>query len=355
MNFRLKLLREELLKLKLDGMIVTNLNNIYYLIGIKNPGFLVVSKTEAIYFTSEKYISEAEKNMNIYSEAILKSVEKNSNLLNEIFSEQDNVAVESRYITLKEFDDAKKTFKTNFTITDKIVEKIREVKEESEIEKIKEVSLDISKIFENIEYLIKPHISELEIQSEILKEAEKRKLEITNIKVLSGENTSDIYKTTGFRRLNKEDILIVDITAKKNMYHSSMARTFFIGDFKNKYNDAYENYTKIYRVQDKMLKILKKHNNISDIYQEIKKDLENINWNIDYYVASGIGINETEEPEFKVGNYTNIRKGMVLKINPQIYYFEKYGIILKDTIVITDANFIFLTKYEKREVDEIKF
>lgn len=355
MNLRLKLLRDELEKNNLTGMIVTNKINILYITGIYYPGYLLITDSECIYYINEEFFDEANEKLNIYSETTTQKLEENLNALENIFSFEDYIAIESESITLKTFDDFKKIFKTRFKPTENIIEKIREIKEDEEIEKIQDTSLQLTRIFENIEYLIKPHISELEIQSEIIKEIEKRNLELVSLKVASGENTANEFYKVGYRRINKDDILIIDLTIKKDEYLSTMARTFFIGDFKEKYKDAYENYKKIYKIQDNMLKILKKYNNFSEIYQQIKNELADINWNTKYNMGCGIGLEKEEEPIFDISNYSNVRKNMVITIKPQIYFKQEYGLVLKDVIAITDANFIFLTKYSKRDLEEILF
>lgn len=348
-NSRINILRDEISRLNLSGIIISEEENIFYLIGIKFPGYLIVTLNECIFLCMDRYVKKVNSSLNIYSCVNVIPFEKSMNILENIFKENEYIGVEGSSMTLKEFDNAKKIFKTNFNITDKIVEKIREVKDEEEIKKIKYICEEISKIMQNIIWKIKVHISEAEIRNEITKRLNEKEIYPEMVRVSSGLNTADPYYECGFRRFNKDDIISIDIVGKKDGYFGEIARTFFIGDF----GEGKENYEKIYKVYDKSLKILKKYNNVSEIEKELKKDLEKINWNLNYHTLRSIGISREDEPEFKIGNYTNIKKGMVIAVEPQIYFEGQYGIILKDTVVITDANYITLTNFEKQELKDI--
>lgn len=350
-NSRIQILRDELYKLKLNGMIVTTKENIFYLTEIDIEGYLILSLSECIFLCLDKDAKKANEMLNIYSGVSVLSLEKSQNILENMFSENDYIAVEANSMTLKEFDNVKKIFKTNFKITDKIIEKIREVKDKFEIEKIKYICSEISKILEKVKYMLKPHVSEIEIRNEIIKRMNEKDIYPEEVRVTSGENTADISSKGSFRKLFKNDIVNIDIVGKKDKYFGEIGRTFFIGDEYKK--EAYLNYEKIYKVYDNAIKILKKYNNASEIFKNLKNDLENINWNLNYYTVRSIGLTRKDEPFFECGNYENIKKGMVLTIEPQIYFDGNYGILLKDTIVITDANYIYLTDFGNQELKNI--
>lgn len=352
-NSRIDVLREELKRLNLDALVVTTKENIFYLSGINFPGFLIVTLYESIFFTLDRYVKEAFDLLNIYSGIVVRSKEKDLEILEDLLEENSKVGVEIKSLTLKELDIFKRIFKTEIIETENIIEKIREVKEEDEIEKIQEIGAKLEHIMEIAYRMIEPHVSEIDIRERIIEELERRNLKPENIRVVSGENTADKYYKGGFRRFSKDDIVIIDILASLDGYKASLARTFFLGDPSVKYDEIKEIYEKIYHVEDTMLKNIRRCSNISELQKEIQNELEKINWNTNYFTATGIGIEEVEEPIFKIGNYSHIKKNMVIKLEPQIYFPEKFGILIKDTIKVTDANFVFLATYKKTMLDEI--
>ncbi len=352
-NSRIDILREELRRLNLDALIVTTKENVFYLTGINIPGFLIVTLDESVFFTLDRYVKEAFNSLNIYSGTLVRSKEKDLEILEDIVGEDFKVGVEVTSLTLKQLDVFKRLLRTEIIETENIIEKIREVKEEDEIEKIKEVGEKIGYVMDIAYRMINPHVSEIDIRERIIEELEKRNLKPENIRVASGENTADPYYKGGFRRLAKDDIVIIDILASSDSYKSALARTFFLGDISVKYKEAKDAYEKIYHIEDTMLKSIRRCLNISEFQKEIQKELEEINWNINYFTATGIGIEENEEPIFKIGNYSHIKKNMVIKLEPQIYFPEKFGILVKDTIRVTDASFTFLATYKKVMPDEI--
>ena len=70
MNARIKWLRNQLLSLKLDGMIVFNPVNIRYLTGLSEEGFLIVAPKENIFVTDSRYIESVNRNLTIDDEIV---------------------------------------------------------------------------------------------------------------------------------------------------------------------------------------------------------------------------------------------------------------------------------------------
>ena len=65
MNVRIKWLRNQLISLKLDGMIVSNPINVKYLTGLEEEGTLIIAPKENIFITDGRYIENVNKNLTL--------------------------------------------------------------------------------------------------------------------------------------------------------------------------------------------------------------------------------------------------------------------------------------------------
>ena len=94
-------------------------------------------------------------------------------------------------------------------------------------------------------------IKEKSLEKKIIERLRNEYLDIVDIRVSFGENTSKAYLKSTENRLANIDIIIIDITAKE--YMATIARNFFVGDIESKFPTILEEYTKLYYLEDKMI------------------------------------------------------------------------------------------------------
>ena len=100
MNIKIKWLRNQLLSLKLDGMIVTNPINVRYLTGLSEEGILIIAPKENIFVTDSRYIESVNKKLTISDEIVAydsRNLDKYD--YENIFLMSENVWLEENYVT----------------------------------------------------------------------------------------------------------------------------------------------------------------------------------------------------------------------------------------------------------------
>lgn len=132
---------------------------------------------------------------------------------------------------------------------------MRSVKDEEEIEAISSVSKKLDNCLKNIVSELTPGIKEKTLENRILEKIRSKALDIVDIRVSFGENTSKPYLKATNHRLEEIDVVIIDITAKEygKEYMATIARNFFVGDVEKKWPTILEEYTKLYYLEDKMI------------------------------------------------------------------------------------------------------
>lgn len=351
MNDRIKKLRNELKEKDIQAMIVSNPQNIRYLTGLLAEGTLIINKKENIFLTDSRYVEEVKKNI---------SVEDNISVINisdiskydyeNFFILCNNVGFEEKYITYETYQNYMQLYQVNLVETEGIVEKLREIKQEDEIENIKKACKITDDCFEYIIKYIKKGMTEKRIAFEIEKYMRMNGADgiAFDFCVALGENSSMPHATPTDRTLRENDVLLLDIGCKVNGYCSDFTRTIHIGkaseDFKKEYNFVLQE-------QEKIIKCLKADKSIKYIFEKIYDDYLKNEYKILHAFGHGLGLYIHENPFLGTKNENCLEENMVIAVEPGIYTSNKYGIRIEDTILITKNGCINLTKSAKNLIE----
>ena len=154
MKNRIDILRKKLESINLKSMIITNEKNIYYLTGIDVKGILLITLQDNIFLTFDRYISHVQNILTVDARVIVISIEKCRNFKEFLEEEKKhslNVGIEENSITIKEYEQYVDLFGVRLVKTNDIIEKMRSVKDEEEIEEIINVSKKLNNCLKNIE------------------------------------------------------------------------------------------------------------------------------------------------------------------------------------------------------------
>ena len=67
------------------------------------------------------------------------------------------------------------------------------------------------------------------------------------------------------------------------------------------------------------MRSVKDEEEISEISKYGFKELKNINWNISYYLGTGIGLEQEEIPTLEPSNFNKFKENMIISLHPQTY------------------------------------
>ena len=139
MNARIEWLRNKLKSINLDGMIITNPINIFYLTGIQAEGTLLITRKENVYITDSRYIEAVNSTLTINDEIVVCDVRsiKQDDYEN-FFLFCSNVGFEENSVTYSMYKNLIQKYRIeNMVETENLIEQRRTIKEEDEIEKIR--------------------------------------------------------------------------------------------------------------------------------------------------------------------------------------------------------------------------
>ena len=169
MNANIRWLREKMKMLDLEGMIISNQNNIRYLTGIIAEGTLLITRKENIYLTDARYVEEVNSILTIDDEIIVHEYKDfTTDEYENFFLFCENVGFEENDMTYAQYKECMHRYKiNNMQETEGIIEKQRMIKDDEEISKITKACEITDKCFEHLKKFIKIGQTEKEIPLEI--------------------------------------------------------------------------------------------------------------------------------------------------------------------------------------------
>ena len=349
MNEKIRLLRERLRNLKLEGMIVTNPVSIKYLTNIENEGTLLITRKENIFLTYTMFLESVKKTVTINDEIIVADFRDISQYEN-FFLFCENVGFEEKYVTYKQYYYLKQKYKVNnLSETEDIIEKLRAVKDNDEIDKIKKACEITDKCFNHLLEFIKIGTTEKEIAFEIEMFFRKNGAEglAFNPVVAIGENSSDPHWQPGDRAVKMADPILIDMGCKYQGYCSDMTRTIFMGCILEEIKPIYD---LVLKNQLYTIKEIKEYASIKTISQMVESNFRLYNYDLIHSLGHSIGLETHEIPYINSKNDTFLKENMIIANEPGIYIPEKYGIRIEDTILVEKNGCTVLTKSPKNYV-----
>ena len=349
MNEKIRLLRERLRNLKLEGMIVTNPVSIKYLTNIENEGTLLITRKENIFLTYTMFLESVRKTVTINDEIIVADFSDVSEYEN-FFLFCENVGFEENYVTYKQYYYLKQKYKVNnLSETEDIIEKLRAVKDNEEIYKIKKACEITDKCFNHLLEFIKVGKTEKEIAFEIEMFFRKNGAEglAFNPVVAIGENSADPHWKPSDRAVQTADPILIDMGCKYQGYCSDMTRTIFMGCILEEMKPVYD---LVLKNQLYTIKEIKEYASIKTISQMVENDFRLYNYDLIHSLGHSIGLETHEMPYINSKNDTFLKENMVIASEPGIYVPEKYGIRIEDTILVEKNGCTVLTKSPKNYV-----
>ena len=347
MNVRIKWLRNQLMSLKLDGMIVSNPINVKYLTGLEEEGIFIIAPKENIFITDGRYIESVNRKLTIDDEIIAYDFKKLSKYDYEgFFMLCENIGFEEKYVTYEKYKYYLQTYQVNLVETEGIIENQRIVKDEEEIECIKKACEITDKAFEYICKNIKKGMTEKDIAFEIEKFMIKNGadgLAFDSI-VASGPNSSMPHAVPTDRRIVAGDIIQFDIGCKYKGYNSDLSRVVFVEDMADEYKEIY-NF--VLEEQRKTYNSLRDGSNIKNVIRDRETDYKLKNYEVLHAFGHGVGLEIHESPRLISKQDCILKENSIITVEPGVYFPGRFGIRIEDTYKVTKNGCINLTECGK--------
>ena len=241
-----------------------------------------------------------------------------------------------------------KNLKAKLVPFNKAISSFRATKEDWEVQLMLKAQEITDKAFSEILTRIKPGMSELELQAELIYCLYKNGgtgLAFSPI-VVSGPNTSLPHGVAGERIIQEGDFVTLDFGASYKGYCSDMTRTVAVGYATEEMKKVYET---VLKAQEAGIAVTRAGVIGKDIDAAARKVITDAGYG-EYFghgYGHSLGLEIHEAPDPNPGNSGPMPAGALCSAEPGIYLPGRFGVRIEDVTMITETGVINITKSPK--------
>ncbi len=347
---KLAKLRESFDGLGIDGILITDSYNRRYLTDFTgSAGTVFVTKTDAYLLVDFRYVSQANAQVTHFT---VKKIDRTI-IFEEISALAENLGIkklgfEQQHQSYYYYSQLVKSLKADLVPVSNVVEKLRMIKNESEIAILKKAAEISDAAFEHILTYIRPGRTEIEIANEL--EFHMRKLGATSssfdIIVASGVRSALPHGVASEKVVEKGDMITLDFGAYYQGYCSDMTRTIAVGEPNPKLKEIYSIVLGALENALSGIKVGMTGKEADALTRKLISD-KGYGDNYGHGMGHGIGLFIHEDIFMNPTCEQYIEEGMVLTVEPGIYIPELGGVRIEDDIIMKKDGIEIITKSQK--------
>ncbi|MBM7644808.1 Xaa-Pro dipeptidase [Scopulibacillus daqui] len=164
--------------------------------------------------------------------------------------------------------------------------------------------------------------------------------------VLVGDNSASPHGHPGNRQIKEGDFVLFDLGVVVDGYCSDITRTVC---YKHASDEQQAIYETVLEANQKAIEAAKSGVRIGDLDRLARDIIADKNYG-DYFthrLGHGLGLGAHEAPSINESNDDQLKKGMVITIEPGIYVPEVGGVRIEDDVYISEQGPVTLTKFPK--------
>ncbi|MFJ8460863.1 M24 family metallopeptidase [Lysinibacillus xylanilyticus] len=346
---KLQKLRKALQEQNIDGILITNGYNRHYMTGFTGTaGVAIVSQNDAVFITDFRYTEQAAAQVQDF-----RIVQHEATILEEIATQVNSMGIkllgfEKDTVSYGTYELYKNIIQADLVPISGLIEKIRLIKTQQEINIIKVACEIADHAFTHILDFIKPGKTELEVSNEL--EFFMRKQGATQSSfdtiVASGLRSALPHGVATNKVIEKGDFVTLDFGALYNGYISDITRTVAVGEPSEKLVDMYNAV-----LASQLLALEKVGPGLTGVQADaIARDYlkeKGYGEAFGHSLGHGIGLEVHEGPGLSMRSNTVLEPGMAVTIEPGVYLPGIGGVRIEDDILITETGNELLTHSSK--------
>jgi len=345
---RVSVLKRKMRDSGLDGMIVSDRANVFYLSGFSSSNSMVLfTGKQTLFLTDFRYIEKASQMV-----THLEVMQVGQGLLTETVkilkkAAPGRIGFEPN-LTYQGFQTlAKGLGVKRFVPSSGILSTLRAVKDEDEISLIATNQKLNQRIWRKAIEATKAGESELSIRRRIrIALDEEDAEEAFGTIVATGPNSSLPHAEPGTRKLRRGDYLLIDMGVRKAHYHSDMTRTVGWGTTSARHAEI---YNIVLEAQKKALAMIKPGVPAREVDAIARNFISEAGYGeaFQHGLGHGVGLEIHEGPTLNARSNDILAEGHVVTVEPGIYIPGFGGVRIEDLVVVTKDGYRNLTSAPK--------
>ncbi len=335
-----------------DAMILTSEVNRRYATGFHSTaGAVYLSEKQAVFLTDSRYFEAASNAIKGFEVRKIEIGDSYSKIVNELVK-QDGIewaALEDKTLTYADYTDWTESLDLEMIqgLGDAI-EKLREVKDETEIQKIVSAQRIAEKAFDEILGEIKPGVSEKEIAARLtylMLHYGAENMSFDPI-VVSGKNSSKPHGVPSEKLIEEGDFVTMDFGCIYDGYCSDMTRTVAVSHATDEMKKVYDT---VLEAQEAGIAACRPGLLGRELDAAARKVITDAGYGeaFGHGFGHGVGLEIHESPTAGRKGETKLPVGCIVTAEPGIYLTGQFGVRIEDMLHVTEDGCENLTRSTK--------
>lgn len=346
---RVEKLRVKMKEQEVSAILITNPYSLRYLTGFTGTtGLAVITLDDAFFVTDFRYTEQAATQCEGYK--VVKNIGPIFETVADIVENEEisNLAFEEVVVSFKQYADLERLIEVDLLPISGMVEELREVKDSSEVEIIKEACRIADAAFKHILTFIKPGVTELQVANEL--DFYMRSLGASGVSfdtiVASGLRSAMPHGVASSKVIETGDFVTIDFGCYYEGYVSDMTRTISVGEPSEKLKEIYQ---VVLEAQEKVLLEAKPGMTGFELDAVAREHIASKGYGeaFGHSTGHGIGLEIHEGPNVSKVSEKAFVPGNVITNEPGIYLPGIGGVRIEDDMLVTENGVERLTHSPK--------
>ena len=217
---------------------------------------------------------------------------------------------------------------------DRMLQSIREVKEQFELDLLRRSAGILAKSYQRIPDFLSEGMTERELSRLIVEESLAGGAETVEMcMVQSGPRAADPHSETSSKKILKGESIVIDSVSFYEGYAADITRTFAIGR-----NPAFEKvYSSVLEAQHKAIEAAEEGVEVGKVDAAARKSLtrDGLGERFIHRTGHGLGLEVHEAPYIVPGGKERLKAGMVFTVEPGAYIPGRLGVRIEDDLAVS--------------------
>ena len=356
---RQKQLREHLATTRFDALLISHLPNIRYLCGFTgSAGFLLVEEAGSVFFTDVRYDTQAHEEVQAAKIVVAPKVVLHA-LAEWIGGRRKRarawtIGIEAEHLAVADKKRFSDLLSSGQRVKDApaIVERARMVKDDEEIELIRAAVRLGATLFDRAVEVLSPGVKESAVAAEMEYAARRAGAEEMSFPtiVASGARSALPHGRASDRPIQAGGFVVCDFGVILAGYCSDQTRTVWVGSGPGAVpDDARRAYEAVREAQQAAVNAARPGVAVSEVDDAARKVLHKAGLGryFTHSTGHGVGLEIHEAPRVARGQKEVLKPGMVITIEPGVYFPGKWGVRIEDMVAVTASGCDVLTPTSK--------
>lgn len=361
MNFqaRQKKLREHLETTRFDASLISHLPNIRYLCGFTgSSGFLLVEESGSVFFTDVRYDTQAREEVKgakvvIARKAVLSAVGEWIAAMRRR-PRAWALGIEGEHMTVAESNRLADLLPSGRRVrkAPPMVERARMVKDDDELDCIRKAVKLGASLFDRALQVLRPGITESQVAADMEYAARQAGAESMSFPTIiaSGARSALPHGRASSQAVARGGFVVCDFGVILNGYCSDQTRTVWVGSVPAPAPyEARKAYEAVRQAQQAAIDAVRPGVEVGEVDAAARKVLRKAGLGrfFTHSTGHGVGLEIHEAPRVASGQREILQPGMVITIEPGVYFPGKWGVRIEDMVAVTASGCDVLTPTSK--------